>query len=108
MYHEVTVEMIRRRRRRVIVVALAVLIIVALVAGFVYASRDTLREQAASSLRDAIMNSALQCCAIEGSYPQTLRYLEDNYGLSVNHEDYVVTYEAFASNVVPSVMVVPR
>ena len=34
--------------------------------------------------------------------------LEEHYGLRINHNDYVITYEAYASNMAPSVMVVPR
>lgn len=69
---------------------------------------QNLREQGAVTVRDAILNGARQCCAIEGSYPLTLEYLEEHYGVTVDHEDYVVTYDAFASNVMPTVVVVPR
>lgn len=67
-----------------------------------------LREQGAASVRDAVLRAAAQCCAVEGSYPHTLRHLEQHYGLTVNHDDYVVIYEAYASNVTPSVVVTPR
>lgn len=67
-----------------------------------------LREQGAESVREAVLQAATQCCAVEGSYPHTLSYLEEHYGLTVNQEDYAITYEAFASNVAPSVVVVPR
>ena len=67
-----------------------------------------LREQGAASIRNAILDSAMQCCAIEGSYPASLQHLEDSYGLAINHDEYIVTYEAFADNVVQSVVVVPR
>ena len=50
----------------------------------------------------------MQCAAIEGSYPMTLSYLEDNYGLQVNDDDFVIFYDAFASNVLPFVTVVPK
>ena len=45
---------------------------------------------------------------MEGAYPSSLRHLEEEYGLSINTEDYQVTYEVFAANVMPSVVVVPR
>jgi hypothetical protein len=54
------------------------------------------------------MSAAVRCCAIEGSYPLTLKHLEESYGLKINHRDYIITYEAYASNVAPSVVVVPR
>ncbi len=50
----------------------------------------------------------MQCAAIEGSFPTSLAYLEDNYDLRVNHDDYVVIYEVLASNTAPSVVVMPR
>lgn len=64
--------------------------------------------QGTVSLRHAIMQSANQCYAIEGSYPYNLEYLENNYGLVVNHDDYAITYEVFADNVAPSVVVVEK
>lgn len=66
------------------------------------------REQAAVSLRDSVLNAAKQCCAVEGSYPASIEHLEKNYGLVVNREDYVVSYEWFAGNVLPSVVVTAR
>lgn len=72
------------------------------------AAAQQAREQGAAALQQTVISTAMQCFAIEGAYPQTLEYLEDRYGLSVNHEAYAVTYEAFASNVMPSVAVVPR
>lgn len=89
-----------------VLVALAVAGTLALVAAPAVAG--ALREQGAASVRDAVLRAAAQCCAVEGSYPHTLRHLEEHYGLTVNHDDYAITYEAYASNVAPSVVVVPR
>ena len=36
------------------------------------------------------------------------RHLENDYGLVINHNDYVVSYEWFADNVLPTVVVTPR
>ena len=66
------------------------------------------KTQGAVALRDSILASAKQCCAIEGSYPSSLEHLEESYGLTINHDDYVITYECFADNVMPSVVVTPR
>ncbi len=60
------------------------------------------------AIRTAVQRSALQCYAVEGVYPSDLNYLEDNYGLQINHDDYYVSYEAFASNMPPTVRVVRR
>ena len=64
-----------------------------------------LSEEGAVAIRTAVQRSALQCYAVEGVYPPNLRYLEENYGLQVNERDYYVTYDAFASNLPPTVIV---
>lgn len=108
MYHEVSIDTRARLRRRRIAVFLAVAL-VAVAAVFGYSRmRASMREQAAMSLRQSIMDAAMQCCAVEGSFPMQLSYLEENYGLTINHNDYVITYQAYANNVAPSVVVMPR
>lgn len=67
-----------------------------------------LSEGSADAIRDAVQRSALQCYAVEGAYPPDLSYLEDNYGLQVNHEDFYVSYDAFASNLPPAIRVTER
>lgn len=57
--------------------------------------------------RDAIMKAVVNCYAIEGVYPQNLEYLEQHYGVTVDHDKYVVQYDIFAPNVLPQVDVVP-
>ena len=59
-------------------------------------------------VRDAVKNAALTCYAVEGVYAPDLQYLRDNYQLSYNEEKYIVYYEAFASNLMPSIQVAER
>lgn len=98
----------RQRALRWVLVALVALLVV--IGGWFALTKmnEGLQEQAELSVRNAVLDSAKQCCAIEGSYPSSLHYLEENYGLVVNHENYAITYEAFAANVMPSVVVVAR
>lgn len=56
-------------------------------------------------LKDAILRSAVQCYAIEGFYPPNTKYLENNYGLLVDHDKYFISYSVFASNIAPQVEV---
>jgi len=52
------------------------------------------------------INNALNACyANEGSYPQTLDYLVENYHIILN-DSFNVYYESFASNIRPKVKVV--
>ena len=108
MYHELTY---RQHNRRIAKRIIAFVIIVVLVAAAVFAAtiaQASAREQAALSVRESVLTAAKQCCAIEGSYPASLSHLEQNYGLTINHQDYVVSYEWFADNVLPSVVVTAR
>lgn len=108
MYHELTYSTKRQRiLNRVIAAVLTVALAVGLWFAFV-AVGDNIREQGELSLQSAILESAKQCCAIEGSYPSSLSYLENNYGLVINHDNYLVTYEVFAENVMPSVVVIAK
>lgn len=59
-------------------------------------------------LSDAIIRSAVQCYSIEGFYPPSIEYLENNYGLIVNHDKYVISYHIFASNIMPEIVVYTR
>ena len=56
-------------------------------------------------VRDAVRSAVLTCYAVEGAYPMTLEYLVDRYGLAYNEEAYIVSYNAFATNVMPEIRV---
>lgn len=53
----------------------------------------------------AIQRAALQCYALEGSYPPDLKYLEANYGIIINSDRYYYQYDIFASNIMPEIVV---
>lgn len=55
--------------------------------------------------RAAINKAVVSCYAIEGVYPPDIKYLEDHYGVVINHSKYIVSYELAGSNVMPSVEV---
>ena len=65
-------------------------------------------EESAAAIQAAVQRSARQCYVVEGVYPPSLQYLEENYGLQVNTEDFYVTYDAFASNLPPTVYVTSK
>lgn len=110
MYH---IKRVLSLRARLITAAvlLAVLVLAALGLGLMLGSRQVGRDldtASAQALRQAVLQAAVQCYAVEGSYPASLDYLEENYGLLVNHDRFIVTYEAFASNLMPQVNVLER
>lgn len=64
--------------------------------------------QAAASIKAAVLAAAVQCYAVEGTYPQGLETLEKNYGVQINHDKFIVIYDAFASNLLPEVTLLQR
>lgn len=54
---------------------------------------------------DAVHNAALTCYAVEGAYPDNLEYLRTHYGLAYDQSRYMVSYSAFASNLLPEIYV---
>ena len=54
---------------------------------------------------EAVHNAALTCYAVEGAYPNNLEYLRTHYGLAYDQDRYLVTYSAFASNLLPEIYV---
>ena len=59
-------------------------------------------------VRDAVKNAALTCYAVEGSYPSDVAYLREHYHLAYDESRYLITYEAFASNMIPDIWVTER
>lgn len=108
MYHEIS-DKERKRGQRRRLIALLVVCLLAVGCYFGYQRiRIALNEQAALAMRQSILDAANQCAAVEGAYPLSLDYLKENYGLTINSDDYVITYQAYANNIAPSVVVIPR
>ncbi len=59
-------------------------------------------------VRDAVKNAALTCYAVEGAYPDSVEYLREHYHLAYDESRYLITYEAFASNMIPDIWVTER
>jgi hypothetical protein len=99
------------KKRSIVPVVLTVLLIICLICG-ILALRvfpgSAITEESAAAIREAVERSARQCYVVEGVYPPTLEYLQENYGLQVNTRDFYITYTAFASNLPPTVRVTMR
>lgn len=63
--------------------------------------------EGAETLRDGIRRASVQCYAIEGRYPPSIEYLEENYGIQIDRKRYNVFYSGFASNIMPEITVNP-
>lgn len=62
-------------------------------------------ERGAQTLKDAVRRASVQCYAIEGRYPPSVEYLEENYGIIIDRDKYDVFYSGFASNIMPDITV---
>lgn len=68
----------------------------------------TTQAQQQASLAAAIRRSAVHCYATEGTYPASLSYLKEHYGIRYDEKKYLVDYEVFASNLMPEITVIAR
>ncbi|MDL2237763.1 hypothetical protein LJC56_08050 [Christensenellaceae bacterium OttesenSCG-928-K19] len=59
-------------------------------------------------MEQSIRRAAVQCYAIEGQYPTSLEYLNENYGLLLDTDKYVYHYRAVGSNMMPDITVFER
>ncbi len=91
-------------RREIAIVLLMVLLLVGvwMLVSRVGTSSDNAQTQ---FVTDAVHNAALTCYAVEGAYPDNLEYLRSHYGLAYDQSRYLVTYSAFASNLLPEIYV---
>ena len=65
------------------------------------------REESAL-VEQAIRSATYVCYAVEGAYPPDIDYLKENYNLSYNEKKFRVTFDSFASNMMPDIYVVER
>lgn len=66
---------------------------------------DEVKDSDIEMLKNALNNAAVTCYAIEGSYPESLEYIEEHYGITVDREKYIVEYQIFLPNVMPEITV---
>lgn len=88
-------------------VAFFVLVMVLFLLGISMLSSSSVNDDE-QILRNAINKDIIHCYAVEGFYPPTLDYIEDHYGLTYDHDKFLVDYEAIGNNVMPNVMVIVR
>ena len=70
-------------------------------------SKDTYTRQY-ESLENALHQGIVYCYTLEGSYPESLEYLKDRYGLIYNEDLFFVDYRLQGSNIFPDVTIIPR
>lgn len=79
--------------------------VVWLLFGGLTTAEQTSQEESLRMVEQSITRAMVTCYAIEGVYPESFAYLEQNYGLYIDSDKYAVGYMAFASNMMPTVTV---
>ena len=70
---------------------------------------ETVQREQQELLQEAINQAVVNCYALEGSVfagGSVVQWLIENYGIQVDFEKYVVSYEIFAENIRPQVRVI--
>jgi competence protein ComGC len=89
-------------------VTVIILVIIILVS---FQSIDSISSQTqdrSSAIESVIFKAAVQCYALEGSYPPNLEYLSDNYGIIIDEDQYFYFYESKGANLSPKIEVIKR
>ena len=84
-------------------IAIAVAVFALLILGVVVFSNNSAKmtsENSKIAVKEQIGKTIRLCYSIEGIYPPSIEYLEENYGLIID-EKYFVHYEIFADNIMP-------
>ncbi len=60
------------------------------------------------TLQAAVTRGITYCYATEGTYPPSLAYLKEHYGLTYNEDKYFVDYQPMGTNIMPDVTIIRR
>jgi len=102
----------KKRRRHGILTAVllpvaAVVVLLCFLGGINDISRGSV-EEGRKQLEDVVRRSAVACYAAEGIYPPNVEYLEEHYGVVIDHDRYHVSYVAIADNLMPDITVLEK
>lgn len=58
---------------------------------------------------ESIIEKDITCCySIEGRFPPSLEYIEQNYGFTYDKSQYIIDYDAPGANIRPTVMILEK
>lgn len=75
--------------------------------GLTSLSDSTVKRQK-ESLENAITRSVTYCYTVEGTYPENLDYLKENYGLTYDEDTFFVDYRVIGSNILPDITIIEK
>ena len=59
-------------------------------------------------LEESIQRAVVMNYAIEGRYPESIKFIEENFGIHIDRTRFIVHYNVFASNILPTITVIQR
>ena len=98
-------------RKNVLIGVLLSVAVVAVLAGFLGGVKNLSNgrsEEDKARLEDVLRRSAVACYAAEGIYPPSVEYMEEHYGLQIDKENYAVSYNVIAENLMPDITVLEK
>ena len=97
----------KQRRASFFSAGFSLLMLLALYFGIRYISENTIAKQQ-ESLETALQRCVVQCYAVEGTYPPSLAYLQEHYGLTYDEDLFFVDYTIVGSNLLPDITIIRK
>ena len=92
---------------RILTILSAILFILIFVKGIGSVNNMTYDEEA-KSLENVLRKDIAHCYAVEGTYPPSLDYLKEHYGLYYDEDKFYVDYTSIGSNIMPDITIIPK
>ena len=94
--------------RKAVLSACAFLLIAGIFYGSVSSLSASTRKRQRESLENALTRSVTYCYAVEGSYPKSLEYLKEHYGLRYDEDLFFVDYRPTGGNLLPDITIIEK
>lgn len=75
--------------------------------GITFLSNSSARDDK-GILEEAINRDIIHCYSVEGFYPPSIDYIEEHFGLTYDHDKYLIDYESIGNNIMPNVIIIER
>jgi len=84
------------------------LTVVVLIAYGISNTAESTRQEGTRILEESIRRAVITAYALEGRYPATIEHIENNFGVFIDRDRFIVHYTVFGSNIMPNVVVISR
>ena len=88
-------------------ILLTITIVLAVIFG-IKNTGETTKQEGTRILEDSIRRAVITAYALEGRYPAAIEHIENNFGVFIDRERFIVHYTVFGSNMMPNIVVISR